>query len=614
MPPEHPLAMPCQDLRRAHRDAAAPGLASAPGARAKRLLTFGSAVAATLALMGVFTDMFRLGGLSGFEAVLIGLIALSFFWIALTVATAALGAARRLRRAAGGAGGAPADPLDLALLMPVHNEAPDDVFGNAAAMLEALAARDDGHRYAFFVLSDTTDPAIAAVEARAFASLRARLPGAPLYYRRRPQNTDRKTGNIADWIERWGGAYEAMLVLDADSLMSGEAVARLADELARDPSAGLIQTAPRIFGAETVFARAQQFSTFVYGSAFAEGLASWADREGNYWGHNAIIRTEAFAACAGLPRLRGLRGGDALILSHDFVEACLLRRAGWGVRLLADVEGSYEEVPPTLIDYIRRDRRWCQGNLQHLTILASRGFHAISRFHLLHGAVGYLMSPVWMALLLVWAGLGHYEDRSLIVYFSGYDPRPHWPELTAGKGLAVLLFMYGMLLLPKLLGALALLGSGVRASDLGGRGQFALSMAAEIALSVAYAPILMVQQTLAVGRTILGLRDAWAPQARSGRVQGWGLLLRMHAVETAMGAALLAGVGTGFVTLWLLPIALSLALAVPLSALSGLRLTRTRHLARLLGTVEDHAVPEIIARARARRDELRMGLLAEAAG
>jgi membrane glycosyltransferase len=624
MPVERPLAMPRQSLRAAHRDAAAPGFAPDPRARARRFFTFGSALLTTLALIGVFTDLFQIGGLNGFEAALIGLIALTFFWIALSVATSTVGTVRRLRRARAGADAAaePPEPLDVALLMPIHNEVPWDVFGNAAAMLEALGAGAGdgvvdgaldgaqgpgrGHRYAFFVLSDTTDPAVAAEELRAFAALRARLPaGTALHYRRRAENTDRKTGNIADWIERWGGGYEAMLVLDADSLMSGEAIARLADELARDPSAGLIQTAPRIFGAETGFARAQQFSSSVYGTALAEGLASWADREGNYWGHNAIIRTAAFAACAGLPKLRGFRGGDALILSHDFVEACLLRRAGWGVRILADVKGSYEEVPPTLIDYVRRDRRWCQGNLQHLTILTSRGFHAVSRFHLLHGAVGYLMSPVWMALLLVWAGLGHYDDRSLIVYFSGYDPRPNWPELTTAKGVAVLLFMYGMLLLPKLLGALSLLRSSVRLADLGGARQFGLSMLTEIVLSVAYAPILMVQQTIAVGRSLLGLRDGWAPQVRSGTSYGWGMLARMHALETVIGWALLAGIATQFVSLWLLPIALSLAFAVPLSALSGASLSRHRGLARLLATADMLAVPEIVAHAHARRREVR---------
>jgi len=476
-------------------------------------------------------------------------------------------------------------------------------------MLEALDAHPTVHRFSLFILSDTRDAATAEQELRAFATLRARLPGRiRLHYRRRPENIDRKVGNLADWVERWGGAFGAMLVLDADSLMSGEAIVALTDELVADPTAGLIQSFPQLIGAETLFARVQQFASTIYGSVLAEGLATWADREGNYWGHNAIIRTAAFAASAGLPKMRGRRA--ALILSHDFVEAGLLRRAGWGVRFSPRIKGSYEEVPATLIDYVRRDARWCQGNLQHLLLLASNGFHTVTRFHLFHGAVSYLLSPAWFALLMVWALIGTGTDNNVIVYFSGRNPQVQWPQMEAVHSSALLVLMYGMLLAPKALGAAAIGGIGLRLTDLGGPWRFGVSLVTELALSILYAPILMVQQTLAVIRTMLGRRIEWLPQVRSGGNHSVWTMLRFHGLETVAGLGLAIGMAAGVVSLWLLPITLSLALAVPLSALSGLRLTRFRATARALGTPEIYATPQIIRAARAHRAELHQTLRA----
>ncbi|MEJ6389394.1 glucans biosynthesis glucosyltransferase MdoH [Gymnodinialimonas ulvae] len=611
MPPHAPLAHPVQDLRAPYTDKAAPGIAHTR-AWMWRLATFIPAFATTLALVAAFTDWFAMGGLNGFEIALVTLIALTFFWISLSVSTVTIGVARlALSRPATAPKPGPA--MDVALLVPCYNEVPWDVFGNACAMLEELDAHPTGHRYTLFILSDTRDAATAEQELRAFATLRARLPDhIRLHYRRRAMNTDRKVGNLADWVENWGGAHDAMLVLDADSLMSGAAIVALTDELSTDASAGLIQSVPQLFGAETVFARVQQFASTIYGAGLAEGLATWSDREGNYWGHNAIIRTAAFASCAGLPKIRPLMGRGtgkgALILSHDFVEAGLLRRAGWGVRFSPRIKGSYEEVPATLIDYVIRDQRWCQGNLQHLKLLASRGFHGVSRFHLFHGAISYLLSPMWFALLMVWALIGTGTEQNVIRYFSGLNPQVQWPEMTVVHSSALLVFMYGMLLAPKALGAAAVGSIGVRIAELGGPIRFAASFVSELILSILYAPILMVQQTLAVLRTTLGLRVDWKPQTRAaGKYSVWSML-KFHWLETVAGIGLIAGMGAGIVSFWLLPIAVSLAMAVPLSALSGLNLTRFRATARAMGTPEVYAAPAIIRAAKAHRAELRATL------
>ncbi|MEC7257783.1 MAG: glucans biosynthesis glucosyltransferase MdoH, partial [Pseudomonadota bacterium] len=524
--------------------------------------------------------------------------------IAFTVTTVLLGM-WSLSRQAPRVRGSAARPLDVALLMPIYNEVPWYVLGNARSMLEELRARGGGHRFAMFILSDTRDDAIAAQERASVQALRDAMgPEYELYYRRREQNTDRKVGNIHEWVTRWGGAWEAMLVLDADSLMTGRAIVRLADALARDGSAGLIQSFPQLIGAQSVFARMQQFANGVYGVALAEGLARWCGREGNYWGHNAIIRTAAFAACAGLPHLRDFRGREHLIMSHDFVEAGLLRRAGWAVRFLPRIRGSFEETPQTLIDHILRDRRWCQGNLQHLSLLGTRGLRGISRFHMFHGAIGYLLSPMWFALLVMWALIGEGRDASVLTYFSPDNPlMPTWPVLTEGRHVLIIVLMYAMLLLPKLLGVAALPMTGAKFSEFGGKRRFARAFLIEVILSIAYAPILMVQQMIAVFRTVTGLQGGWSPQARSGGQYGVGTLLKCHALETVSGLALLSGMAAGLVSLWLLPIAISLALAVPLSALSGRTLGGAAQ--RLLGTREDYRAPPITLAARHYRNELK---------
>jgi membrane glycosyltransferase len=481
----------------------------------------------------------------------------------------------------------------VALLVPIYNEEAAEVFGNASAMMTALRASAPAHRFDLFILSDTQDAGIALEESRAFATLRATLPpDLRVWYRRRLRNTERKVGNIRDWVEGWGAAHDAMLVLDADSLMSAEAIIALSDEMAADPSAGLIQSAPMVVGSDTLFGRMQQFSAAVYGTLLSEGLAGWTGSEGNYWGHNAIIRTRAFADCAGLPRMPAFSGQGGLILSHDFVEAGLLRRAGWAVRFVPHITGSYEEPPATLIDYALRDRRWCHGNLQHLRLLGTRGFHAVSRFHLFHGAMSYLLSPAWFGLLVIWALLGNGPD-SVITYFSAENPLyPIWPEMSHVNSALILVFMYGMLLAPKLMGAFALGLGEVRIARFGGAGRFALSLGVEILLSILYAPIMMVQQVVAVLRSLIGIRPIWSPQARKGGDYSLGTVVKFHALETVSGALLIAGMVAGAVSLWLVPIAISLAGAVPLSMLSGLRL------GTLMATPEMVEPPAILQLAR----------------
>ena len=572
MPAPAPLRMEPQDLGRVpSKRAQSDGPARSIG---WRVATFVPALIGTGFLIYALYGWLAGAGMTGLEWALLVMIGVTFVWVTLSVSTVGVAVAGLLAREEADTR-APSDvePLSVALLVPVYNEVAWDVFGNAAAMLEDLKRRKGPHHYTLFILSDTRDEDIANQEWQAFQYMRATAPaGIEVYYRRRGDNVDKKVGNIVDWVTGWGAAYEAMVVLDADSLMTGRAIERMASELSADPSAGLIQTFPMLIGAQTLFARLQQFSNVAYGWLLAEGLSLWAQDEGNYWGHNAIIRTRAFADSAGLPRLKGRGGRHDLILSHDFVEAGLLRRAGWRVRFLPRVSGSFEETPGTLIDYVLRDRRWCRGNLQHLRLLGTKGMHPVSRFHMFHGAVSYLLSPAWFVLLVIWSLLGKDSETNVIRYFNSANPLfPDWPPAMSHIDSAVFLFiMYAMLLTPKLAGA-GIIASFPKATRIfGGHRAFSRAFAVEVILSIAYAPILMIQQTKAVLRSLSGRPESWTPQRRDAQHYPWRTLIKFHWIETVLGILLLAGLLSGLVSWWLIPIAFSLVMAVPLSALSAL--------------------------------------------
>lgn len=611
MPPPAPLSMQVQDL--AHAPKAAPLDRAAPKSLGWRLAVFGPALIGTALLLYGLYGWLAGSGMTGLEWALLTMIGATFVWVTLSVSTVGVAIAGILAREDAD-DRAPTDvkPIDVALLVPIYNEVPWDVFGNAAAMLDDLARRSGVHRYTLFVLSDTSDDAIAAQEWQAFQTLQRDIPkGMNVHYRRRTTNTDKKVGNLLDWITGWGAAFEGMVVLDADSLMSGRAIERLADELSSDPDAGLIQTFPMLIGADTLFARLQQFSNIAYGWLLAEGLAMWARHEGNYWGHNAIIRTRAFAASAGLPHLTG-GGRDDLILSHDFVEAGLLRRAGWRVRFLPRVSGSFEETPGTLVDYVLRDRRWCRGNLQHLRLLGTAGLHPVSRFHLFHGAVSYLLSPAWFVLLVVWSLLGKDAETNVIRYFNEASPFfPDWPPAMSHIDSAVfLVIMYAMLLTPKIAGAGIIAAYPKATRVFGGRSAFLTAFLVEVVLSIAYAPILMIQQTRAVLRALTSRTEPWAPQRRDARGYPLAMLFKFHWVETLLGLLLVAGLIAGLISLWLVPIAFSLVLAVPLSALSAVNIAGRAPEGLRMDSPHTIREPGIVTRARIEREYIKGQLTA----
>jgi membrane glycosyltransferase len=547
--PPRPLAMPDQSFHAPFTDPAAPGIRSPQMVRALRLAVLTLPLCVTLALAWIGIGWFTVDGhLAATEAALVAVTVFAFYWVVLSVATAALGLFWRPRPQVQALHG-----LSVAILLPMYGEPAAPTIGNAVSLLTSLTGKGR-HRFSLHVLSDTRDHVAAQAELAAIRAARHAHPGQALHYRRRATNTDYKSGNIRDWVTTRGQDHDATLILDADSVMGAASVQLMADRMAVEPGLGLIQTVPRVLGGRTLWQRMQSFASEVYGTNLGRGFALWTGSEGNFLGHNALVRTRAFAASAGLPHLPGPAPRGGVILSHDFVEAALIRRAGWGVRMLPEASESFEDTPETLPGYLRRDRRWCQGNMQHLRLLTVPGLHIVSRFHLLQGAMAYLASVWWLALLALWALSG--PGSALHDPLQTNPLMPVWPDLPPVSQ-AVLTTTVGLMLLgPKLLGIAAhLRDRRLRLRQLPG---FAASVLVEVALSVLLAPALMVHQVRAVLRTLAGFDGGWMPHL-TGR-PGLGMLLRFHGTETALGAALLGLCALGRVDLWLVPVAGSLCL------------------------------------------------------
>jgi membrane glycosyltransferase len=435
------------------------------------------------------------------------------------------------------------------------------------AVYRSLAATGPLDGFTFFLLSDSTDPAVARAEEDAVRALRAELgAGAPLVYRRRPDNRQRKSGNIADFCARWGPGYDYMVVLDADSLLEGGTVREMVRRMDRGPRLGILQVPARPVGRGSLFGRIQQFAAHVYGPLATAGLDLWLGGAAPYWGHNAIIRVAPFARHCRLPRLAGPEplGGD--ILSHDFVEAALMRRAGWEVRLAADLGGSYEELPPSLLAHAARDRRWCQGNLQHLRLVGAPGLRPGSRLTLAVGALSYLCAPAWVLFVVVVSlGVAPSSGRPGLEPLAGR-------EGPAAEALALVGLMLVLFLVPKALAVLrlALLPGALAAR--GGAGAVLASVAAESLFSVLVTPIVLAfQAQFVVALLARRATGGWSAQAREDRVTTLDEAAAAHAGHTLsaglVGAAAYA-LDAALVP-WLLPTLAGLGLSIPLSLLTS---------------------------------------------
>ena len=591
-PAANRLVMPEQSLR---RSAAAPRLAG-EGMALRRTIVLAGAFAIAAVVAAILFQVLRRNGFTVMEWITLTLSTALSAWVGFGFMSATAGFGVLLpRRASALAASAPLEtPITArtAILLPIYNEDPGLILSAVQAIGEDLRRLGLAAVYNVFILSDTREERVARAEATGLLRLRLRLEGGPeVFYRRRLLNTDRKAGNIADWVETHGGAYEFMLVLDADSLMSAETIAALTRTMEQDPGVGLAQTVPTIINAETPFARLQQFASRLYGPMFARGQAWWSGSEGNYWGHNAMIRVAAFAESAGLPHLTGPKPFGGHIMSHDFIEAALLRRRGWAVRTIAELGGSYEETPPTLLDTALRDRRWCQGNLQHARVLNAAGLHWVSRLHLVCGIFAYLAPSLWLALVvcgaIIWPGQ-HLTANSV-----------EFKEVTALFG-----FTLALLLAPKIMALILALASRETRASFGGSAQLLAGFLAESVASFLMTPVMMVMQSVAVAEVLIGRDSGWSAQRREGSELSGRDAWRAHRghVILGVGGAIGAFLVSKYFLMWASPVFLSLTL----SALLSLHTSRPKfgHFLRRRGLFqipEDDQPPAVLERSLALR-------------
>ena len=452
-----------------------------------------------------------------------------------------------------------------AIIMPICNEDVATVFAGLRATCESVASTGHAKHFDVFVLSDSYNPETAAAERAAWEDLRAALATSPnqpqveVYYRLRKRRTHRKAGNVADFCRRWGKDYRYMVVLDADSVMSGDCLTSMVKLMEANPTADIIQTATQAIGHVTLHARAQQFASRVTGRLFTLGMQFWQLGESHYWGHNAIIRVQPFMDHCALAPIEGTGGMSGGIMSHDFVEAALMRRAGYHVWLCADLVGSYEQQPPDLLSELQRDRRWCQGNLQNARLMAEPGSHRVHRAMFVTGTMAYVSAPLWLAFLTLGTAL----------WLSGSSIVSSWnvlPMELAGLWLWTLCLLF----LPRVMGIAAVLMRGEQ-RQYGGLWGLIKSSALESALAIVQAPVRMLAHSLFVVVALTGIKLDWKSPPREAAAVPWKIALSQLAPMTFVVAALAVGIAMidASALVWLAPVGLPLLLAIPLTVLTS---------------------------------------------
>ncbi len=585
---------------------------------ARRTLFFGSVLVVNVAASLWLADLFwRMGyqmthyPLLAIFVILSGLLVLGSFHAIFGAFDMLMGRKRsvRISQLAEGKTG----PLLMrhAVVIPVYNEDSVKVCARIEAIYRSIEATGNLASFDFFILSDTRDLDLWVMEETAWTNLCRRLDGfGRIYYRRRRTNENRKAGNIGDFVRTWGGGYEAMLVLDADSLMDGADIVKMTRIMEAYPRLGILQTPPKLIRGSSIFTRLQQFAMRLYGPLFIRGLNYWQLNGGSYWGHNALIRVKPFSEFCELPALPGREPFGGRILSHDFVEAALMVSQGWEVWLAWDIEGTYEEAPPTLVDHLIRDRRWCQGNLQHMWLIFARKLPFSVRMHLFMGIMAYLGSPLWFLFLILgtWVAWDRYSSELSQLPFENYASR--WFGIDGIEQSVILTaVIFSLLFLPKILAVIgAILTPSIRRS-FGGVIPLVVGATLETIVSMLLAPSIMVAHTMMVLSIIAGRAVGWGNQNRETDGTGWGDAFRFHAAQTTLGVvwtfvALAIGYkskihsdgGSNYAfAIWMTPILLGLVLAAPVSVwTSRSRYGRALLRNKVLATPEELNPPPVI--------------------
>jgi len=490
------------------------------------------------------------------------------------------------------------DGISTAIVFPIYNENVVRVYEGLRATYASLVKTGQVERFDFFILSDSTDPDKWVEEERRWYELIRELDAlGRIYYRRRLANEAGKSGNVRDFLNAWGRRYRYFMVCDADSVMRGETLVDLVKLMEAHPVVGLIQTVPALINAESLFGRVQQFANRLYAPVFIAGLNYWAQDFGNYWGHNALIRTEPFMQFCDLPQLPGRKPFGGQILSHDFVEAALMLRENWEAWFAYDLEGSYEEAPQAMIENAQRERRWCQGNLQHTQVLFAKGLRGVSRLHLILGICGYLAGPLWLAFLLTFNWIFWFQKYTGL---SEITVHAHVINLS-GTAHALLIFVICMIviMLPKFLSLIDLAHDKKRRRAFGGLARATTGVVGETIFSTLHAPLLMLWHTRFVLTNLLGISVGWAAQKRAADGTTWMFALRRHWGHTLIGIVwgLFMWQLQTLLFWWFTPVLAGLIFSIPLSVLTSRRDLgiRARKLELFLTPEEVNPPAEIIS-------------------
>jgi len=550
-----------------------PVAARAPRAiRARRRLVLALNVATVLALFAAMATLLSVGGLLWLEACMLVAYAITLPWLSIGLWNSVIGLILDRRHGAEAttlvtpplarARGDEPVTARTAIVMALRNEDPEASLARIERVQVALDATGWGGRFDYHVLSDTDRPEIALREEAGMARWRRRADSARIHYRRRTENAGYKAGNIAEFVQRARDDYAFFLPLDADSVMGPASILRMVRTMQASPEVGMLQSLITGLPSRTFFVRGFQFGLRHVMRSFTLGSAWWQADCGPNWGHNVLIRTAPFADHCMLPKLPGRGPLSGWILSHDMLEAALMRRAGYEVRVIAEESDSHEENPPSLVDFIRREIRWCNGNLQYLRLMAPGtgmgGLAPVSRLQLALAVQAYVAAPAWMAFILLGA--------ALTVAPAQYASVP----LVMGLGFFAMLMTLN--LVPKLMGLAQVLASRGRAAGYGGRGRVVAGGVAEIVLSMLISPAVALAMTVFILGLPFGRRVGWEAQQRTRARLYWGEAARWLWPQTAVGLGLTAWLAATMpaVLPFAAPILLALVFAIPIAVVTTL--------------------------------------------
>jgi len=471
--------------------------------------------------------------------------------------------------------------ITTAIFMTLRNEDPERAILRLRAVKASVDATGEGRAFSYFVLSDTNDATVAAAEQRLIDAWKAADPDRDrIVYRRRTNNTGFKAGNVRDFCARWGSAYTLMLPLDADSLMSGDQIVRLVRMMQAYPKIGILQSLVVGMPSVSAFARIFQFGMRHGMRSYTMGQAWWVGECGPFWGHNALVRIKPFHEQCDLPMLPGSPPLGGHVLSHDQVEATLMRRAGYEVRVLPVERGSWEENPPTMLEFARRDVRWCQGNMQYLKLLNLPGLYPMSRFQLVWAILMFIGIPAW-TLMIALLPVAAWEARDVT-------------DFPAGLAIGLYITFFTMYLMPKIAGLLDAMLTPGGVARYGGWLRFLPSAAIELVFSFLQGAVSTIRTSIFMVGLLFGKSVVWGGQSRDAQGLSWATAAESLWPQTLFGiivcGALLAIAPAVF--WWSLPLTAGYLLAIPFAVLTAEPgLGRLLQRLGLCGIPEDFAAP-----------------------